>query len=100
MSVFGGFQEVWSKKYPHSALPAAWEEDIRANLDKHKQKVTTLKEELEKEEIYVEYLERLLSDIEENKKSDVVQENNNAISTVPDATDEHLSKVNNVCFIT
>lgn len=94
MSVFGGFQEVWSKKYPHSALPAAWEEDIRANLHKHKQKVSTLREELEKEEIYVEYLERLLSDIEENKKSDAVQENNNPTTIVPDGNDEHLSKVN------
>lgn len=68
MSVFGDFQQVWLKRFPDSALPAAWEEDVRANLARHKQKVSMLKEELEKEEFYVEYLERLLSDVEEHKK--------------------------------
>lgn len=68
MSVFGDFQQVWSQRFPHSSLPAAWEEDVRANLAKHKQKVSLLKEELEKEEFYVEYLERLLHDVEEHKK--------------------------------
>ncbi|XP_017775840.1 PREDICTED: active breakpoint cluster region-related protein isoform X2 [Nicrophorus vespilloides] len=67
MSVFGDFQQVWSQRFPESALPSAWEEDIRANLEKHKHKVRLLKEELDKEIIYVEYLERLLSDIEEKK---------------------------------
>lgn len=68
MSVFGDFQQVWFKRFPDSALPAAWEEDVRANLAKHKQKVSLLREELEKEEFYVEYLERLLSDVEEHKR--------------------------------
>lgn len=68
MSVFGDFQRVWLQRFPNSRLPAAWEEDVRANLAKHKQKVALLKEELEKEEFYVEYLERLLSDVEEHKK--------------------------------
>lgn len=68
MSVFGDFQQVWSQRFPHSSLPAAWEEDVRANLAKHKQKVSLLREELEKEEFYVEYLERLLHDVEEHKK--------------------------------
>ncbi|CAG4987198.1 unnamed protein product [Parnassius apollo] len=48
-------------------MPAAWEEDVRANLAKHKQKVAILREELEKEEFYVEYLETLLSDVEKHK---------------------------------
>lgn len=39
MSVFGDFQRVWVQRFPDSALPAAWEEDVRANLVKHKQKV-------------------------------------------------------------
>lgn len=90
MSVFGGFQEVWSQKHPHNALPAAWEEDIRANLEKHKQKVVMLREELDKEEIYVEYLERLLSDIEEKKRTeDTAQE-----EATQEPPDEALSKVN------
>lgn len=67
MSVFGDFQRVWVQRFPESALPAAWEEDVRANLAKHKQKVAILKEELEKEEFYVEYLETLLSDVEKHK---------------------------------
>ncbi|KAJ8681300.1 hypothetical protein QAD02_017087 [Eretmocerus hayati] len=68
MSVFGDFQKVWVERFPDSALPAAWEEDVRANLVKHKHKVTVLREELEKEEFYVEYLERLLADVERHKK--------------------------------
>ncbi|XP_023247282.1 active breakpoint cluster region-related protein [Copidosoma floridanum] len=67
MSVFGDFQRVWVERFPDSALPAAWEEDVKANLIKHKHKVALLKEELEKEEFYVEYLERLLIDVEKHK---------------------------------
>nr|XP_023012367.1 active breakpoint cluster region-related protein [Leptinotarsa decemlineata] len=67
MSVFGDFQQVWLQRFPESPLPGAWEEDVRANLAKHKQKVSLLKEELEKEQFYVEYLERLLSDVEQHK---------------------------------
>lgn len=67
MSVFGDFQRVWVQRFPESVLPAAWEEDVRANLAKHKQKVAILREELEKEEFYVEYLETLLSDVEKHK---------------------------------
>lgn len=65
--MFGDFQRVWVQRFPESALPAAWEEDVRANLAKHKQKVAVLREELEKEEFYVEYLETLLSDVEKHK---------------------------------
>ncbi|XP_066997910.2 active breakpoint cluster region-related protein [Anabrus simplex] len=67
MSVFGDFRNVWVQRFPGSDLPAAWEEDVRANLAKHKQKVAVLREELEKEEFYVEYLERLLLDVAEHK---------------------------------
>lgn len=69
MSVFGDFQRVWVQRFPDSALPAAWEEDVRANLAKHKQKVAILREELEKEEFYVEYLETLLSDVAKHKEA-------------------------------
>lgn len=97
MSVFGDFQQVWSQRFPHSSLPAAWEEDVRANLAKHKQKVSLLKEELEKEEFYVEYLERLLRDVEEHKKKieqekigdEYVKIDNNDVIT------DKFSKVNN-----
>lgn len=68
MSIFGDFQRVWVQRFPDSALPAAWEEDVRANLVKHQHKVAALREELEKEEFYVEYLERLLADVERHKQ--------------------------------
>ncbi|CAG9770578.1 unnamed protein product [Ceutorhynchus assimilis] len=69
MSVFGDFQKVWLQRFPESPLPGAWEEDVRANLAKHQQKVALLKEELEKEQFYVEYLERLLCDVEQHKRN-------------------------------
>jgi breakpoint cluster region protein len=65
--VFGDFRNVWVQRFPGSDLPAAWEEDVRANLAKHKQKVAVLREELEKEEFYVEYLEQLLIDVAKHK---------------------------------
>ena len=74
MSVFGDFRNVWVQRFPGSDLPAAWEEDVRANLAKHKQKVAVLREELEKEEFYVEYLERLLIDVAKHKTRDTNEE--------------------------
>lgn len=74
MSVFGDFRNVWVQRFPGSDLPAAWEEDVRANLAKHKQKVAVLREELEKEEFYVEYLERLLRDVAKHKTRDLNDE--------------------------
>lgn len=100
MSVFGDFQRVWLQRFPNSALPAAWEEDVRANLAKHKQKVALLKEELEKEEFYVEYLERLLSDVEQHKR--IADESSKTVSLINDnkinekvTISDNLSKVNN-----
>ena len=61
---FQDFCQAWRSRFPHSELPAAWEEDVRANLAKHQAKVDSLREELEKEEMYVEYLDKLLADIE------------------------------------
>ena len=67
-SVYSDFCQAWVSRFPHSDLPAAWEEDVRANLKKHKSKVAVLREELEKEEMYVEYLDKLLGDIEAHRK--------------------------------
>ncbi len=66
--VFSDFCEAWVSRFPGSELPAAWEEDVRANLKKHRTKVAILREELEKEEMYVEYLDKLLADIELHRK--------------------------------
>lgn len=95
MSVFGDFQQVWAQRCPGSALPSAWEEDIRANLEKHKQKVKNLQEELVKEETYVEYLERLLSDIEKRKEPENLTDQN--VDTPISLISETISKVNNTC---
>ncbi|KAG8181370.1 hypothetical protein JTE90_008841 [Oedothorax gibbosus] len=69
MSVFGDFQKAWAERFPGCELPQAWEEDVRANLTKHRQRVAALNEELEKEEFYVEYLEHLLADVKRVKKN-------------------------------
>ncbi|XP_043579362.1 active breakpoint cluster region-related protein isoform X2 [Bombus pyrosoma] len=95
MSVFGDFQRVWVQRFPDSALPAAWEEDVRANLVKHKQKVTALREELEKEEFYVEYLERLLADVERHK-----QLANTNITTTPEKQQSTESQNQHSCLAT
>ncbi|XP_034941803.1 active breakpoint cluster region-related protein [Chelonus insularis] len=87
MSVFGDFQRVWVERFPDSALPAAWEEDVRANLIKHKQKVATLREELEKEEFYVEYLERLLADVEHHRKL-AANSNSSSVNVSPSSKNE------------
>ncbi|KAJ3661253.1 hypothetical protein Zmor_005657 [Zophobas morio] len=70
MSVFNDFQQVWLQRFPDNPLPGAWEEHVKLNLAKHKQKVSMFKEEVRKEEIYVEYLERLLLDIQKHKKNE------------------------------
>ncbi|KAF8794205.1 active breakpoint cluster region-related protein-like [Argiope bruennichi] len=69
MSVFGDFQKAWAQRFPGCELPQAWEEDVRANLTKHRQKVAALNEELEKEEFYVAYLEQILADVERVKQN-------------------------------
>lgn len=69
MSVFADFQRLWMKRYPDNALSNKWEDDVRASLSRHKQKVVDLSKELEQEMLYVEYLDRLLSDVDEFRKA-------------------------------
>ncbi|XP_058817435.1 active breakpoint cluster region-related protein isoform X2 [Topomyia yanbarensis] len=64
MSVFSDFQRMWVQRFPQSSLSDAWEQDVRASLARHKQKIAELSKELEQETLYVEYLERLLGDVE------------------------------------
>lgn len=64
MSVFNDFQRLWMERFPQSSLSDAWEQDVRASLERHKVKISELSKELEQETLYVEYLERLLSDVE------------------------------------
>lgn len=69
MSVFGDFQRMWVQRFPYSALSDAWEQDVRASLHRHKQKIADLTKEIEQEKLYVGYLERLLSDVEQFRES-------------------------------
>lgn len=69
MSVFADFQRMWLKRFPDNSLSSEWEDDVRVSLQRHKQKVVDLSKELEQEMLYVEYLERLLSDVEEFRKA-------------------------------
>ncbi|KRG07094.1 active breakpoint cluster region-related protein isoform X2 [Drosophila mojavensis] len=69
MSVFDDFQRLWMQRFPQSSLSDDWEQDVRGSLERHKQKITDLSKELEQETLYVEYLERLLSDVEKYRES-------------------------------
>lgn len=69
MSVFSDFRRMWMKRFPDNSLSTEWEADVRVSLQRHKQKVDDLSKELEQEMLYVEYLERLLSDVEEFRKA-------------------------------
>lgn len=91
MSVFNDFQQVWLQRFPDNPLPGAWEEHIKINLAKHKQKVSMFKEEVRKEEIYVEYLERLLLDIQKHKKPEDGESSKNESA---DVTADNISNVN------
>ena len=64
MSVFSDFQRMWVQRFPQSSLSDAWEQDVRASLMRHRQKITDLTKELEQEKMYVDYLESLLNDVE------------------------------------
>lgn len=59
--------------------------DLSHSQKKHKSKVAFLREELEKEEMYVEYLNKLLIDIERHRKQEThaaaTCDDNNATST-------------------
>lgn len=68
MSVFSDFMQVFLQRCPEGSLSDVWEQDVRASLTRHQQKVAELTKELEKETMYVEYLERLLSDVEIMRK--------------------------------
>ncbi|KAL7742511.1 hypothetical protein ACLKA6_013317 [Drosophila palustris] len=69
MSVFNDFQRLWMQRFPQSSLSDAWEQDVRASLERHKIKIAELSKELEQETLYVEYLERLLSDVEKYRET-------------------------------
>uniref|UniRef100_A0A182LZF1 Uncharacterized protein n=1 Tax=Anopheles culicifacies TaxID=139723 RepID=A0A182LZF1_9DIPT len=60
---------MWVQRFPQSSLSDAWEQDVRASLERHKQKIAELSKELEQETLYVEYLERLLGDVEKYREA-------------------------------
>lgn len=91
MSVFGDFQKAWAQRFPGCELPQAWEEDVRANLMKHRQKLAALNAELEKEEFYVEYLENLLAHVERVKQNPQIPNSDCENNSSPDSTIEKIN---------
>lgn len=57
------------EKFPDSDLSAAWIEDVKLSLARHREKIVDLTKELEQETLYVEYLERLLGEVERYRDS-------------------------------
>lgn len=103
MSVFDDFQRMWMQKFPHSNLSDKWEQDVRASLSRHRQKIVDLTKELEQETQYCEYLERLLLDVEKFRENgggrvDEAPESGNNMDAQTH-TPEHLSKVNFTFYI-
>ncbi|KAJ8972782.1 hypothetical protein NQ317_009235 [Molorchus minor] len=104
MSVFGDFQQVWLQRFPESPLPGAWEEDVRANLAKHKQKKkksfmlmmwSSTKKKIAKEK-YEEIEEA--GDVTADT-NDTISKNENAdlLSNIPFNTEETESFSANLC---
>ena len=102
--VFADFRQAWGARFPGSELPDAWEEDVRANLKKHRTKVAILREELDKEEMYVEYLQTLLKDIEHMKIKSKTEPKTESISLEhvdkQEFLDSHLSDLQKNDFVT
>lgn len=69
MSVFSEFQKMWTQKFPESSLSSAWENDVRVSLARHRDKIEELTKELEQENLYCMYLEKLLSDVAKIKEA-------------------------------
>lgn len=57
------------EKFPDSDLSSAWIEDVKLSLNRHREKICELTKELEQETMYVEYLERLLGEVEKYRES-------------------------------
>uniref|UniRef100_A0A182FIM2 Uncharacterized protein n=2 Tax=Anopheles albimanus TaxID=7167 RepID=A0A182FIM2_ANOAL len=60
---------MWVQRFPQSSLSDAWEQDVKASLERHKQRIAELSKELEQETLYVEYLERLLCEVERHREA-------------------------------
>lgn len=62
MSVYSDFQKMWGSRYGSLSNFVEWDQDVRASLQKHREKIDELTKELEEERQYCEYLERLLKE--------------------------------------
>lgn len=91
MSVFSDFQRMWLQRFPDNSLSDEWEKDVKASLIRHKQKIVDLRKELEQEQLYVEYLERLLDDVEQfrNAGGDPLALINTSVTTAKINNSEH-----------
>jgi active breakpoint cluster region-related protein len=106
MSVFSDFEifkEMWQTRFPGQRLSDAWEEmlklDVQASLTRHTQKISDLKKELETEKLYVEYLERLLSDVEKYRESgeNCPPPTQNELDNLGSSDRKKTDEVSNIC---
>ena len=65
----GDSSEMSAVPGPAAELPEAWEEDLEANIAKHRERAQQLRAQLSKENAYVQSLERLLADAKKRKAS-------------------------------
>lgn len=63
------FRHFQQEKFPESDLSAEWIKDVKLSLERHREKIVDLTTELEQEKLYVEYLERLLGEVEKYRDS-------------------------------
>lgn len=108
MSVFSDFQRMWKVRFPDNSLSCEWEDDVKASLRRHKQKIVDLSKELEQEMLYVEYLERLLTDVERyrcsgidinsipsNETNSIIKNDDQQIDSRDDKSDDIGNATNN-----
>lgn len=69
MSEFSEFCKLWKQNFPNEEIPrqTLWEDDTRANLLRHQKNLEYLKSEVQKEEFYIKFLEKALSNAESRK---------------------------------
>lgn len=101
MSVFNDFQRMWMDRFPNSSLSDEWEKDVRASLTSHREKIVELTKEIEQENLYCDYLERLLTDVEKfrTQQQNTENDDNNSSSSATNGTgDSNTSLVSFYCI--
>ena len=55
--------EAWAERFAEREFcDPQWDDDVYANLERHRERLRWLSEEMEKEEFFIEYVEQVISD--------------------------------------